>query len=90
MCLKYYTNLGESALETLAMITQVLGEENMSHTWAFEWKSSKSPRLPKAIQVKSKFKSMIIIFFNINGIFNKEFILPDQKVNSIYYCDVLQ
>jgi hypothetical protein len=43
-----------------------------------------------AKQVKSKVKSMLIIFFDIKEFIHKEFILPGQAVNSAYYCDVLQ
>jgi hypothetical protein len=34
-----------------------------------------------ARQVKNKFKSMLIIFFYINGIVHKEFVPTDQRVN---------
>jgi hypothetical protein len=44
----------------------------------------------KARQVKSKVKSMLIIFFDIRGIVHKEFAMAGQTVNSTYYCDVLQ
>jgi hypothetical protein len=44
----------------------------------------------KVRQVKSKVKSMLIIFFDIKGIVHKEFILAGQTVNSIYYCDILR
>jgi hypothetical protein len=40
--------------------------------------------------VKSKVKSMLIIFFDIKGIVHKEFVLADQTVNSAYCCDVLR
>jgi hypothetical protein len=33
---------------------------------------------------------MLIIFFYIKGIVNKEFALAGQAVNSVYYCDVLR
>jgi hypothetical protein len=33
---------------------------------------------------------MIIIFFDIKGIFHKEFILAVHTVISAYYCDVLR
>jgi hypothetical protein len=55
-----------------------------------QWKSQNSLRLKKARQVKSKAKSMLIIFFDIKGIVQKEFVLAGQTVNSAYYCDVLQ
>jgi hypothetical protein len=38
--------------------------------------------------MKSKVKSMLIIFFDIKGIVHKEFVPADQTVNSAYYCDV--
>jgi hypothetical protein len=41
-------------------------------------------------QVKNKIKNMLIIFFVIKGFVKKEFVLPDQTVNSAYYCDVLR
>jgi hypothetical protein len=50
--------------------------------------SPKSPRLKKARQVKSKVKSMLIIFFDMKGIVHKESILAGQTVNSVYYCDI--
>jgi hypothetical protein len=35
--MNFCANLGKSAMETLAMIRKVFGEESMSRTWAFEW-----------------------------------------------------
>jgi hypothetical protein len=49
-----------------------------------------SPRQKKARQVKSKVKSMLIIFFDIKEVGHKEFILAGHTVNSAYYCDVLR
>jgi hypothetical protein len=37
----------------------------------------------------SKFRSVLIVFFDIKGIVHKEFIMAGQTVNSAYYCDVL-
>jgi hypothetical protein len=42
-------------------------------------------RLKKVRQVKSKVKSMLIIFIDIKV--HKEFVLAGQTVNSAYYCD---
>jgi hypothetical protein len=50
---------------------------------------SKLTKNKKARQVKSKVKSMLIIFFDIKGIVHKEFVLAAQTTNSTYYCDVL-
>jgi hypothetical protein len=36
VCIKCSANLGKSATESLEMIRQAFGEENMSHTWKFQ------------------------------------------------------
>jgi hypothetical protein len=51
--------------------------------------SPNSPKLKKARRVKSEVKSMLIIFFDINGIAHKEFTLAGQTVKSAYYCDII-
>jgi hypothetical protein len=61
----------KSATETLPMIRQAFGEE-----------SSNSPR-PKEARQEIKVKSMIIIFFDIKGIFQK-------NPSVTYCCDILQ
>jgi hypothetical protein len=66
------------------MITQAFGEESMSHT-----RNPNSQRPKKATQVKKKVKIMIIIFFDIKGLFTKKFILIVQTINLLYYYDVL-
>jgi hypothetical protein len=67
--------------ETLEFIRQVFGEENV--------KSKLTEAKKKARQVKSKIKSLLVIFFDIKGIVHRKFILAGQTVNSLYYCDVL-
>jgi hypothetical protein len=39
-------------------------------------------------EMKSKVKSMLIIFFDIKEIVHKELILAGQTVNSAYYHDI--
>jgi hypothetical protein len=51
---------------------------------------TESPNLPrprKERQVKSKVKSMLIIFFDIKGNVHKEFVLAGQSVSPAYYCN---
>jgi hypothetical protein len=42
-------------------------------------------RLEKVRHVRSKVMSMLIIFFDIKGTVNKEFVLAGQKINTAYY-----
>jgi hypothetical protein len=53
-----------------------------------QWKSPNYRRPKKARQVRSKVKSMLIIFSDTKGIVHKEFFLAGETVNSAYYCDV--
>jgi hypothetical protein len=55
----------------------------------FGWHARFKADGKKGRQVKSKVKSILIIFFDIKGIVNKEFVLAGQRVNSAYYCDNL-
>ena len=40
--------------------------------------------------MKSNVKSMLICFFDIDGIIHKEFVPPGQTVNAKFYCDILR
>jgi hypothetical protein len=51
--------------------------------------SSVQGRPKKVIQVKSKVKNVLIIFFYIKRTVLKEFVLAGQTLNSAYYCDIL-
>jgi hypothetical protein len=55
-----------------------------------QWKSSSSPRPKKARQVRSNIKSMLVIFFDCEGIVHQEFVPPGQTVNQHYYLEVLK
>jgi hypothetical protein len=61
----------------------------MSHTRVYEWCDHLRADQKKVRQVKSKVKSLLI-FFYINGIVHKEFVLASQTVSSAYYCDILR
>jgi hypothetical protein len=49
-----------------------------------------SPRPKKASQVRSNVKSMLIFFFDIQGIVHKEFAPPGQTVNGKFYYEFLK
>jgi hypothetical protein len=58
------------AVETLAVIGQAFGEGSVSCTRVLEWRAQGRPI--KARQLNRKAKSMLIIFFEINGIVHKD------------------
>jgi hypothetical protein len=71
--IKFCTNLWKSVMETLAVSRQVFGKK----VWAVHRKS-KFAKTEKAEQVKSKVKSMLIIFFDLKGIDCSQRILPGR------------
>ena len=52
---------------------------------SMHWKTPASPRMKKARMSKSKFKAMLIVFFDINGIVMTEWVPEGQTVNQTYY-----
>jgi len=55
-----------------------------------EWHTSASPRPKKARMNKSKIKSMLICFFESEGIVHTEFVPQGQTVNQFYYREILE
>jgi hypothetical protein len=62
------------------MIRQAFGEERME--------KSKLIETEKARQLKSRFKSIFIILFDMKRTVYKEFFQAVQSINSAYYCDI--
>jgi [histone H3]-lysine36 N-dimethyltransferase SETMAR len=69
-------------------------------TWIFQydpetkrqsmhWKSKNSPRMKKARMSKSRFKAMLIVFFDIKGVIHIEWVPEGCTVNQYYYIQVL-
>ena len=69
-------------------------------TWIFQydpetkrqsmhWKSLQSPRKKKACMSKSKFKVMMIVFFDIRWVIYIYWVPEGQTVNQVYYKNVL-
>ena len=52
-----------------------------------EWHTSASP-LPKKARSKSKIKSMLICFFDSEGIVHTEFVPEGHTVNPFYYREI--
>ena len=70
---------------------RVYGYDPETKQMSFQWSTStSSPRPKKARQVKSNIKTMLIAFFDIDGLVHHEFILTGQAVNKEFYKTVLQ
>ena len=55
-----------------------------------EWHTANSSHPKKARMSKSKIKSMLICFFDSQGIVHKEFVPPGQTVNQTFYREALK
>jgi hypothetical protein len=89
LCIRFCTNIEKKCNGDPGNIGQAFGEESLSQTFVFEWKSPNSLRPKKVKQVKSDVRSMLIISFDIKGIIHKEFILAGRTVNFTFYCAIL-
>lgn len=56
---------------------------------SMHWKGPTSPRAKKARMSKSKFKAMMIVFFDIHGIVYLHWVPEGQTINQHYYLEVL-
>jgi len=55
-----------------------------------QWNTASSPRPKKAWQVKSNAKTMLIAFFDIDGLVHQQYVPTGQTVNKEFYRTVLQ
>jgi hypothetical protein len=56
---------------------------------SMQWKTTHSPRPKKARMSKSKIKTMLVVFFDIQGIIMTQYVPPGQTVNQMYYIELL-
>lgn len=68
--------------------TWIFTYDTESKRQSMQWKSPGSQRPRKARM--SKFKAMLIVFFDINGIVMIEWVPSGQTVNQHYYIEVLK
>ena len=79
------------------MSSVITGDESWVYAYDLEtkqvssqWKTASSPWLKKAWQVKSNVKTMLIAFFDIDGLVHHEYVPRGQTVNKEFYRTVLQ
>jgi len=78
------------------LLNVITGDESIVYAYdpetklqSAQWKSPGSPRPKKARTQKSKLKTMLICFFDQEGIVHREFVPPGMTVKADFYCDVL-
>lgn len=67
----------------------VYGYEAETKQRSSQWKSPSSHRQKKMYHVKNNVKSMLICFFDIDGIIDKEFVSLGATVSAKFYCDIV-
>ena len=79
------------------LLNVITGDENIVYAYdpetnlqSSQWKSSGSPRPKKTRMQKSKLKTILICFFDQEGIVHREFVPPGMTVNADFYCGVLR
>ena len=68
----------------------VYGYDPETKQMSSQWKIASSPRPKKMRQVKSNVKTMLIAFFDTNGLVHHEYVPRGQTVNKEFYKTVLQ
>jgi histone-lysine N-methyltransferase SETMAR len=56
---------------------------------SMQWETTHSPRPKKARMSKSKIKTMLVVFFDIQLIITTQYTPPGQTVNQTYYIELL-
>jgi len=70
--------------------TRILEYDPETKRQSWEWHTVTCPRPKKWRMSKSKIKSILICFFDSQGIVHKEFVPPGQTVNQTFYREVLE
>ena len=68
----------------------VYGYDLESKQMPSQWKTASSPQPKKARQVKSNVKTMLVAFFDIDGLVQHEYVPRGRTVNKEFYRTVLQ
>jgi hypothetical protein len=89
VCNKFCQKLGKTATETYEMLQQAFGETALSRSKTFEW-YSRFKNEADSRQVQSNVKTMLIAFFDAEGLVHHEFLPQRQTMNQTVYITVLQ
>jgi len=68
----------------------VYGYDPETRVQSSQWKSPSSPHAKKVRQSRSNIKVMMIVFFDLDGIVETEFVPRNTTVNSEYYKGLLE
>ena len=82
----------ENVLKKVIIVDEswVYGYDPENKQQSSQWKRPDEPRVKKAYQSRNHFKSMLIIFFDREGVVHYEFASRVQTINKEYYVEVLK
>ena len=83
--LKFLVKLKKTPTECYKLLQEAYGDNSLSRARVFEW----CKRFSEGRESILKFKAMLIVFFDINGIVMTEWVPEGQTVNQTYYLSVL-
>ncbi len=91
-CCQEWQSLRDNFLNHL-----ITGDESWVYEYGFElklqgceWRQEEKPRLKKAGWSHSNIKTMVIVFFDIQGVVHQGYVPWGQTVNTEYYMEVLK
>ena len=68
----------------------VYGYDSVTKQQSSQWKCPDEPRPRKARQCRSNVKSMLIVFFDYEGVVHHEYVPTGQTINKEYYVQILK
>jgi hypothetical protein len=88
-CLELRENANEDPTFICRIITGdeswIYGYDPETRQQSSQWKSPQSPRAKMAQQVRSSTKSILIVFFYLKGIVQREFVPPNTAASPDFY-----
>jgi hypothetical protein len=89
LAIKFCFKAGKSPTETLQMVDAAYGDQALSCLTRCMGQKT-SPRPKKLGFHKSRVKTMLVIFFDWQGVIHKEFVPEGETINAVYYKGVME
>ena len=87
LAIKFCFKAGKFATETLQVVNAAYGDQALSRQSA-AWVGETSQRPKKLRFHKSRLKTMLVTFFDWQGVIDEEFVRDVENINVVYYKGV--